>query len=200
MIKTTSYDQIEIIENIINLYCPNGIELDPTYSKGVFYKKLKQPRYKFDTNPQMDDVSKGDARDMPFQPDEIKSIMFDPPFVGGTIGKGKKGIIKSRFGIYKDIPTLWGMYQDALKEFYRILVGKGVLIFKCQDSVEHNKQYMSEYKIIKMALEIGFYPKDKFILLAKNRLVSPSQRVQQHARKFHSYFLVFIKERKNIPY
>ena len=40
MIKSTSYSQAEIINNIIQLHL-NGedIEVDPTYSKGVFYKK-----------------------------------------------------------------------------------------------------------------------------------------------------------------
>ena len=41
IIKTISYDQEEIIKNIIELYCPNGIELDPTYSKGVFYNQYE---------------------------------------------------------------------------------------------------------------------------------------------------------------
>ena len=48
MISTISYDQEEIIKNIIQLYCPEGIELDPTYSKGVFYKNIEKPKHKFD--------------------------------------------------------------------------------------------------------------------------------------------------------
>lgn len=39
MIKTISYDQCEIIKNIIELFCQNGIKLDLTYSIGNFYKK-----------------------------------------------------------------------------------------------------------------------------------------------------------------
>ncbi len=194
IIKSISYDQEEIIKWIIKLYCPDGIELDPTYSKGNFYKNIPGPAEKFDLEPQVDGVKKADCRDLPFENRSIRSIMFDPPFIGGTIGKGKKGIIKERFGIYKNIPTLWEMYKSALEEFYRILAIDGVLIFKCQDTIESGKQYFSEYKIIKDAIEVGFYPKDKFILLAKSRLVSPSQRKQQHCRKFHSYFLVFVKQ------
>ena len=39
MIKSISFNQDEIIENIIHSYIPNGIiECDPTYSKGNFYK------------------------------------------------------------------------------------------------------------------------------------------------------------------
>jgi hypothetical protein len=52
MIKSISYDQQEIIQNILNLHCPQGIELDPTYSKGVFYKNANfEPLEKFDLYP-----------------------------------------------------------------------------------------------------------------------------------------------------
>jgi tRNA G10 N-methylase Trm11 len=200
MIKSISYDQDEIIQNIIDLYCPDGIELDPTYSKGNFYKKIKEPFYKFDLEPKTDMVHKADCRNLPIEDNSINSIMFDPPFVGGSRKDGKPGIIKTRFGYYKNIPTLWEMYIDALEEFKRILKPNGILIFKCQDSIESGKQYLSEFKIIKEALEIGFYPKDKFILLAKNRLMSPNMKVQKHARKFHCYFLVFINKESSVKY
>ena len=126
--------------------------------------------------------------------------MFDPPFVGGSRKDGKPGIIKTRFGYYKNIPELWVMYIEALKEFYRILKSEGILIFKCQGSIESSKQYLSNFKIIKEAIRIGFYPKDEFILLAKSRLISPNMANQQHARKFHSYFLVFIKTECKVRY
>ena len=46
-----------------------------------------------------------------------------------------------------------------------------------------------------------FYPKDLFILLAKNRLVADWQpKNQKNARKFHSYFWVFQKCSKKIEY
>ena len=37
VISTLSFDQVEIMENIMTLHCPNVFELDPTYSKGVFF-------------------------------------------------------------------------------------------------------------------------------------------------------------------
>lgn len=200
IISSVSYSQHNIIQNIIHLYCQDGIDLDPTYSKGVFYKKLREPKYKFDLHPQLQNVKEADCRKLPISNSSIFSIMFDPPFVGGSRKNGKPGIIKTRFGYYKNIPILWEMYKDALKEFYRILVENGVLIFKYQDSIESGKQYFSEYKIIKMAIRAGFYPKDKFILVAKSRLISPNQRKQQHCRKFHSYFLVFIKQKARVNY
>lgn len=192
IISTISYNQDEILKNIIKLYCPNGFDCDPTYSKGNFYKRIPGPEYKFDLKPIIEGVTQADCCNLPLGDNSLQSLVFDPPFIGGSIGTGKMGIIKERFGIYKNIPTLWDMYRNALREFHRVLKPNGVLVFKCQDSVESGKQFLSQFRIIKDALSMGFYPKDVFILMAKSRLVSPSQRVQQHARKFHSYFLVFI--------
>lgn len=201
IISSVSYDQDEIIRNIISLYCPQGIELDPTYSKGNFYRNITRPRFRYDIEPQFSSITKGDCRDLPFHDECISSIMFDPPFTGGSQRDGKPGIIKQRFGYYKNVQTeLWGMYKDALVEFYRILKQDGILIFKCQDTVESAKQYLSHVEIINLAVTIGFYAKDLFVLLARSRLVSPSQRKQQHCRKFHSYFLVFIKRESKVRY
>lgn len=86
-----------------------------------------------------------------------------------------------------------------MKEAYRVLKPNGILIFKCQDKVSSGKQYMSHVFIMNEAVKIGFYPKDLFILIAKNRLIANWQiKSQKHARKFHSYFWVFEKNDKKI--
>lgn len=69
---------------------------------------------------------------------------------------------------------------------------------KCQDTVDSCKQYFSHVEIINHASKVGFYPKDLFILLAKARIIGENHEKQQHARKFHSYFIVFLKT-KNPP-
>jgi hypothetical protein len=53
-----------------------------------------------------------------------------------------------------------------------------------------------------MALEIGFYPKDLFILLTKMRLNSFGSRwhTQQHARKYHCYYWIFEKIKPRVNY
>ena len=201
IIKSISYSQEEILKWILQLYCPDGFDLDPTYSKGVFYKNVPPPRLKYDLNPQIEGVQQADCTNLPLETRSLKSIVFDLPFVAGIGKKGKPGIIRTRFGSYKDIQNeLWGMYHKALREFHRILKFDGVLVFKCQDTISSSKQYLSHVEIINVAIKLGFYPKDLFILLAKSRLMSPNMRIQQHARKFHSYFLVFIKQESSVKY
>ncbi len=204
VIKSISFSQKEILKSIIKLYCPNGFDLDPTYSTGVFYKGIKEPKFKFDIAPRRKDVIKADVIDLPIKDNSLKSIIFDPPFLACTgpslYGKSNNNIITKRFGRYPSMNSLWTMYYAALEEFYRVLSDNGIIVFKIQDSISSGKQYLSHYEVITQALNIGFYPKDMFVLLAKNRILSGKHSNQQHARKFHSYFLVFEKCNKKIPY
>lgn len=192
----------------MKLHVPSGkIDCDPTYSIGNFYKNtgIEDPQYKFDINPQLDSVTYGDSRNLPLQDNSINCIMFDPPFLATTGNSLKKtdnnNIINKRFGVYPSETELHQFYIDSMKEAYRVLNEKGILIFKCQDKISSGKQYMSHCFIYNEAVKIGFYPKDLFILLAKNRLVADWQlRNQKNSRKFHSYFWVFEKNNKKIKY
>lgn len=208
MVKSISYDQTEIINWILDLHVPtHHIDLDPTYSKGNFYNNtgIEHPQYKFDILPQADGVEYGDSRNLPLQSESINCMMFDPPFLA-TTGKSLRvddssNKINKRFGVYPSEKELHQFYIDSMKEAYRILRNDGILIFKCQDKVSSGKQYMSHVFIMDEAVKIGFYSKDLFILLAKNRLVADWQlKNQKNARKFHSYFWVFQKCNKKIEY
>lgn len=196
IIKTLGYDQELIIKDILTLYSPNGIDLDPTFSKGGFYKNIIEPRLKFDLLPQRNDVIEADCRNLPIENNSIGCIMFDPPFTAG-IPKDKEkldnGLIRKRFSMFKNMKIGYKFYEESLKEFYRILKNNGVLIFKCQDTVSQGTQWLTHVHIINQAEKLGFFSKDLFILGTKNRIIGIHHHKQYHARKYHSYFLVFIK-------
>ena len=208
LIKSISYNQSEILKNILHLHIPTGkIDCDTTYSIGNFYNntEIPEPLYKFDINPQREGVLYADSRNLPLKDESINSIMFDPPFLattGKSLNENKdNNIINKRFGVYPSEQELHQFYIDSLKEAYRVLNNKGILIFKCQDKISSGKQYMSHCFIHDEAVKIGFYPKDMFVLLAKNRLVADWQlKNQKNARKFHSYFWVFEKINRKILY
>lgn len=208
LIKSISYDQGEIIRNILKLHVPDGrIDCDATYSKGVFYSNtgIEKPIYRYDIKPQSDDVEYADCRCLPLQDESLNCIMFDPPFLA-TTGKSlnedaNSNIINKRFGVYRSETELHKFYQNSLEEFYRILKEHGILIFKCQDKISSGTQYLSHVFIINEAVKIGFYPKDLFVLLAKSRIVADWQlQNQKNARKFHCYFIVFEKCNKVVKY
>lgn len=208
MVKSISYNQSEIINNILTLHVPNHkIDCDPTYSKGNFYKNtgITPPIYKYDINPQNDEVSFADSRSLPLADKILDCIMFDPPFLATTgqslQDNADNNRINKRFGVYPNEKELHRFYVDSMIEFQRVLNNNGILIFKCQDKVSSGKQYMSHVFIMNEAVKIGFYPKDLFILLAENRLVADWQvKNQKNARKYHCYFWVFEKSKKTIDY
>ncbi len=62
-------------------------------------------------------------------------------------------------------------------------------------------QYLSHVFIANEAVKAGFYPRDLFVLLAKNRLTADWQaKNQTHSRKYHCYFYVFEKDGRKVRY
>lgn len=207
VIKSISFDEGEILRSIQELHCPNWFELDPCYSVGRFYDAfgIPRPAYRFDIDPQVDDVIKADAKSLPFDNASVESIMFDPPFLA-TSGEvydnplDGSNIITARFSAFRTIGELWEWYSACLMEFSRILKPDGVLVFKNQDTVSSAKQYFSHCHIMNLAVRSGMYPKDLFILLAKQRIIGGNHSIQQHARKFHCYYWVFINSKSKVEY
>lgn len=204
IIKSIGSSQTGIIKDILKLHCNNrDIDCDPTYSKGNFYKDgINEPIHKFDLSPVIVGVEEADCRSLPLEDESVDTLMFDPPFViskGPSLSAKKEGsnIISSRFSSFENYETLLNMYYDSLSEFYRVLKDKGIIIFKCQDTVSGGKQYITHAEIIYQCItssDFCYYVKDLFILVAKNRMSSGKWKVQRHARKFHSYFLVLQKD------
>lgn len=189
------YDSTKILKDIMTLY-NNGepFDVDCTYSKGVFWKKLPLPRQKFDLYPQFDDVVEANANNLPLNDGEVQSIMFDPPFKMST--SNVQGIIEKRFTAFSSPQALWGFYRQAITEFRRILKPGGIFVIKCQDVVSSGKNQWSHFEVKRIADEEFFDLVDLFILGNKNPIMSPNMKNQIHARKNHSFFMVF---RKPIP-
>lgn len=179
------------------LYCPQGFECDPTYSKGYFYRStVPKPLYAFDLVPQQRGVVCADAKHLPLPASCVSSLILDPPFLPNK--SGTKGIMRTRFSGLGDIScfngnmaALYSEYSQMLYEAYRVLRDAGILVFKCQDYTSFDF-YPTHIKVYDFAIEAGFQAVDLFILLSKNRPIRTDLH-QRHARKFHSYLWVFQK-------
>lgn len=215
-IKSISFDQNEILQNIMALHT-GPIQADVTFGSGCFYKPpkvltqvqvdgtgmmapifqipiLSRPPLCFDLEPRVPGVIAADVRRLPLRDCCLNSVMFDPPFLIKT-GPGAK--LKERFGCQVgNMQDLWGFYFRAMKEIHRVLIPGGWLIFKCQDGVLSGVNYFTHLVICEWGMKLGFKPIDLFILLVKHRMTDRTHKVQKHARKYHSYFWVFKKVKR----
>lgn len=196
LIRSVSTNQHEILGWIQNLYGIPRFDLDCTYNRGRFYRNgIQVPRFKTDIVPIDGDVIPACATALPFRSNSFKSIIFDPPFF--AIG-GKDANIKFKYGAFNSIDQLWATYQGAMLEAYRVLKPQGHLVFKCQDFICGRQQFLIHADIIKYAQSINLYPRDLFIKLATHVPIAWNHNNQNHARKFHCYFIVLQKKVRKV--
>ncbi len=165
-IKSVSYDQQEILSNILTLYVAgNTFDCDATYGYGEFYSGLiARPKLCFDIDPKKPEATHGDSRALPLASASIKTLMFDPPFMVNT--DGRSGLLARNYGAYQTITALREHYQTSLDEFARVLRPRGILVFKCQDFVHGRSNYFIHDEVLQMAKASGFKAVDLFILFA----------------------------------
>lgn len=182
----------ELLKGVIDIHCPNGIELDPMYFKGNFYKEIQKPNKCFDISPKIADCQKADARHLPIKSKTISTMILDPPFMFGIHGKAVEYYSSSTHGIFKDFAELLDTYKQLIKEANRVLKKGGILIFKCQDYTDH-KTTMVHCIVYSIATDYGFYAKDLAVLWLPKNKISNNKLRQRHLRKKHSYFWIFKK-------
>lgn len=216
VIKSISYNQHEILYNIMQLY-NNGepFECDMTYSKGKFYGRfnvkkrdgtstnivIPEPKYKFDVCPQTEDTVKIEPMGrLPLEDESLDSIVVDLPFVISPPSapsmkepKRNRNVIANRFSSFYPAEELYKTYAFVMKECYRVLKPNATLIWKTQQNVSGGIVHDTPYWSKLCAHKVGFVNEDEFILNAKARLISGKVKKQCHSRKFHSQFLVFKK-------
>lgn len=199
-----------VFDSILALHVPVGaIVADVTYGKGVFWKNIPDNAYRVLAT----DIETGvDCRALPYSDESIQALVLDPPYMEGFFRRknGQKacsGTHQAFRNYYsngaesqkKDGPrwadAVIALYFDAIKEANRVLSSKGILIVKCQDQVSANIQRLTHVEIINFASNMGFYCKDLFVLVRSNAPAVSRIIRQNHARKRHSYFLIFIKQR-----
>lgn len=183
----------EILKAIDDIFLKNEwYDLDCTYSKGVFYQNIPQPRNKSDLVPLYEDVIKADSTELKHIKDNsLKSIVFDPPFLFRNRKSENNDKISARFSYFKSFEELLNMYFKSLDCIHKKLIKGGYLLFKCQDMTD-GKFYCTHNEIINYAIQNGYMLKDIIIKKSKSKLQRDA--VQQNCvAKIHSYWLVFKK-------
>ena len=189
-----------VFPHILSLYVPeSSVVADVTYGEGVFWRNVPDDLYAVRGT----DIQTGvDCRDLPYADGEIDCVVLDPPYMhspGGTAHLGTPFEMRYRNnGTGNTTPKKYheavlSLYEDAGREAHRILRDRGVLIVKCQDEVCSNRQRFTHVEIMQSYVDLGFVPEDLFVVVRTNRPGVSRVVRQVHARKNHSYFLVFWK-------
>lgn len=192
-----------VFPDILRLYVAKGSKVaDVTFGKGVFWKKIEKSHYQLLATDLKDGV---DCRDLPYKDESLDAVVFDPPYMhtpGGTAHHGHqnyedyyKNNLAAAPGGQKYHEAVLDLYFKAADEAYRVLRPNGVYIVKCQDEVCANQQRLTHVEIINELANKGFIIEDLFVVLRVNKPGVSRVKKQVHARKNHSYFLVFWKRK-----
>ena len=199
-----------------------------TYGKGVFWRQVDISKYELlasdlKTKGLPKEFQGGiDCRKLPYINDYLDALVFDPPYMhtpGGTAHNGHQNfesyyannaeqnheILKQ---IWKETDGKPPKYHEAVldlyfrtgKEAWRVLKENGVFIVKCQDEVCTNRQRLTHIEITIEFDKYGFITEDLFVVMRNNKPGVSRMKKQYHARKNHSYFMVYRKpkqKRKN---
>lgn len=199
----------DVFEKVLYLHVPKGSRVaDVTYGQGVFWRNVPKNDYKLIPS----DIQTGvDCRALPYESGSFHCVVLDPPYMEGLFRRSKEHLAGAgTHAAFRDYysngeETAGGpKYHDAVldlyfragKEAYRVLRPEGTLIVKCQDEVSANTQRLTHVEIIHEYEKLGFYTKDLFVVVRSNRPAVTRTKGQVHARKNHSYFLVFVKTRR----
>lgn len=190
----------EVFPHILKLYVPEGsLVADVTYGKGVFWKDVSADAY--DLRPT--DLRTGvDCRKLPYGDTTMDCVVFDPPYMhtpGGTAHQNHQNFELYYYnngtenGSKKYHEAVLDLYFRGAREAHRVLKPEGIYIVKCQDEVCANQQRLTHVEIIDELTTMGFAVEDLFVVLRVNKPGVSRMLRQVHARKNHSYFLVFRK-------
>ncbi len=196
VIKSVSYDQQEILNNILKLHVPTGVyDCDLTTSKGNFYKNgiVPQPRLRYDKYPQVEGVQPLEDAEK-IEDGSLNSIVIDLPFLILQPQWLKNSMIKARFDSFDTMEEATEVNKKMLKLAWDKLKNRGILVFKTMDIRAENRNIWMSYYVQQWASEIGFELIDTFILIAPSKILNRGMN-QKVARKYHSYFYVFKKKK-----
>lgn len=210
----------ELFADVLALHVPTGSKIaDVTFGKGSFWRTVDLSRYELHASDvgtlecgacgiAVASITSGvDCRALPYGDASMDCIVLDPPYIEGfyrreaeqLAGAGSHAQFRDAYG-GKDLhddgapkyhAAVVDLYVKAGREAHRVLRRGGKAIVKCQDEISANLQWLTHVQIIAAYEAMGFYCKDLFVLVRENAPGVSRLVKQVHARKNHSYFLVF---------
>lgn len=191
----------DVFPAILDLYVASGATVaDVTYGSGAFWRRVDRP----DITLLATDLADGvDCRALPYADFSIDAVILDPPYMH-TPGQGAHDGHQNFETYYRNNATansgdakyheaVLALYFAAGKEAVRVLRDGGIAVVKCQDEVCANRQRLTHVEIVNEFESYGLQTEDLFVVTRPTRPGMSRVVRQRHARKNHSYFLVFWK-------
>ncbi|PSP88552.1 DNA modification methylase [Halobacteriales archaeon QS_4_69_34] len=203
----------EVFPKVLDLHVPVGSTVaDVTYGKGVFWKDVPAGAYDVrgsDLDPEKSPTGESvDCRDLPYEDDSFDCVVLDPPYAEGFFrrneemlaGSGSHSTFRDAYSNGDVLDTNGSKYHGAVLDLYcragieahRVLREDGIFVVKTQDEVSANTQELTHIQITNFyEEELDFYTKDLFVVVRPNKPAVSGMHDQVHARKNHSYFMVY---------
>ena len=204
----------EVFPKVLDLHVEDGATIaDVTYGKGVFWKEVDTGNYELyasDLDPEKSPSGHPvDCRDLPYEDNSLDVLVLDPPYAEGFYrrnkdmlagGDGSHEQFRENYSNGEVLDTNGSKYHQAVLDVYykagiearRVLKEDGTFIVKTQDEVSANTQELTHIQITNFYEgELDFYTRDLFITVRSNKPAVSGMNKQVHARKNHSYFLIY---------
>jgi hypothetical protein len=173
---------------------------DVTFGAGMFWTSTSTARFELlasDISPRNEAVAKMDFKCLEYADESLDVVVLDPPYLhnpGSHITDKLYNNVGTTAGKYH--ADILADYELGMKEAWRALKPKGLLWLKCKDEVESGRQCWSHVELYQIAVAIGFYGQDLFVLTGNAPIAGRWKGKQRHARKAHSYLWVLRKNSK----
>jgi tRNA G10 N-methylase Trm11 len=193
-----------VFADLLRLHVPVGSRVaDVTYGQGAFWRDVPAGEYLLSAS----DLKTGvDCTRLPYADGSFDALVLDPPYMEGLYrpaagqlaGSGTHAAFRSRYstGAASDAgpkyhEAVLDLYRRAGIEAHRVLRRRGIFIVKCQDEVSAGRQRLTHVELVNEYAP-QFAAEDLFVVVRQGRPAVSRIKRQLHARKNHSYFLVFV--------
>jgi len=193
--------------DILRLYVPREAEgCDVTYGRGTFWSPQAEKHVgKLHATDKLTGVC---LSKLPYGKRTMDFHVLDPPYICGSFrpkasqkSHANHSDFSHRYGNHGGTgyngffyhAAVEAIYQDGIREAWRVLKPKGIQITKVADEVSNHKQHLTHCYVVNTATQVGFEVLDLFVVVRADKPHGRRIRHQEHALKNHSFFLVFKK-------